>query len=65
MPGRSGRVVLEIDPEIKRRLYGRLTHEGRTLKEWFLERAEAYLAGDTSVQLKLRQLDDLNKSEDP
>jgi hypothetical protein len=58
MPGRSGRVVLEIDPEVKRRLYGKLAHEGRTLKAWFLERAEAYLAGDSSVQLELRQVND-------
>ena len=53
MRGKSGRLVLEIDPTTKRRLYAKLASDGRTLKEWFLERAEAYLEGDESVQLEL------------
>lgn len=41
--GSSGRIVIEIEPEAKRRLYAALAHEGLTLKEWFLKNAEKYL----------------------
>ena len=49
----SGRVVLEVTPELKRRLHSRLAAEGRTLKEWFLEQAHAYLSRSWPVQLSL------------
>lgn len=49
----SGRIVLEISPELKRRLHARLAAEGRTLKDWFLEAADKYLAGPIPVQLQL------------
>lgn len=42
--GQSGRVVLEIDPVLKRALHSRLVAEGRSLKNWFLEQAGAYLS---------------------
>lgn len=41
--GNSGRIVLEVDPELKAQLYAALGREGRTLKDWFLEQAEQYL----------------------
>lgn len=41
--GQSGRVVLEIDPAVKRALHARLAGEGRTLKDWFLEQANDFL----------------------
>jgi hypothetical protein len=41
--GQSGRIVLEIDPTIKRAIHARLVAEGRSLKGWFLERVEEYL----------------------
>ena len=41
--GSSGRVVVEIDPELKRELYAELIREGRTLKDWFIDRAERYV----------------------
>lgn len=41
--GSSGRIVIEIEPEAKRRLYAALAHEGLTLKDWFLKNAEKYL----------------------
>ena len=53
MRSKSGRIVLEIDPALKHRLHARLASDGRTLKEWFLERAEAYLADAEAVQLEL------------
>lgn len=41
--GDSGRIVLEIDPAEKQELYGALTRDGMTLKDWFLRRAGEYL----------------------
>ncbi|MBU1695264.1 MAG: hypothetical protein KKC51_15065 [Verrucomicrobia bacterium] len=41
--GESGRIVLEIDPSAKDRLYEAVTKDGLTLKEWFLRKAEEYL----------------------
>lgn len=38
--GKSGRVVLEIDPELKRRLYATLEGNQQTMKEWFVREAE-------------------------
>ena len=42
--GKSGRIVLEIDPSLKNDLYEALQEEGITLKEWFLRQTEPYLA---------------------
>ena len=53
MRGKSGRLVLEIDPATKRQLYSKLASEGLTLKDWFLAKVEGYLANDSSVQLRL------------
>ena len=50
--GSSGRVVIEIDPELKRQLHAALEREGLTMKEWFLGRAQQYLF--ENVQLALR-----------
>lgn len=41
--GKSGRIVLEIDPELKRELYGKITAKGISLKEWFIASATDYL----------------------
>ena len=38
--GTSGRIVIDLDPEFKQRLYGTLRSKGMTLKEWFLGQAE-------------------------
>lgn len=37
--GHSGRIVIEIDPKLKNHLYSELMKEGRTLKDWFIEKA--------------------------
>lgn len=42
--GSSGRIVVEVSPALKKRLYAGLTLDGITLKLWFQERAAAYLA---------------------
>ena len=41
--GRSGRIVVEVDPALKKRLHAALTLDGITLKDWFRQQAEAYL----------------------
>lgn len=42
----SGRVVVDLTPSIKRRLYSALALENKSLKEWMMERIEWYLAKD-------------------
>jgi len=49
--GDSGRIVIEIDPELKKELYGALTEQGLNLKQWFLGNAKQYL--DQRIQLSL------------
>lgn len=49
--GESGRIVLEIDPELKRRLYSILALENKTLKEWFVALAVQHI--DTQQQPSL------------
>jgi hypothetical protein len=51
--GRSGRVIIELDTNLKDALYGQLKADGLTLKEWFIRRVAAYLEGDVEG----RQLD--------
>ena len=42
--GSSGRVVIEIQPEIKQELHTVLRLEGTNLKTWFMEQVEELLA---------------------
>lgn len=41
--GNSGRIVIEIDPHLKRQLYSALAYDGSTLKAWFINAASMYL----------------------
>ena len=41
--GNSGRLVIEIDPSIKKELYDALDQKGLNMKEWFLMNAKVYL----------------------
>lgn len=41
--GTSGRIVIEIDPDLKRQLYAALEQDGQTLKDWFVKNANSYL----------------------
>ena len=41
--GSSGRIVLEVDPHLKKRLHAVVALEGRSLKDWFIEQAMAYI----------------------
>jgi hypothetical protein len=40
--GESGRIVIEVDPTLKRELYAVLAMSGSTLKDWFVRSAEDY-----------------------
>jgi len=40
--GPSGRLVIEIDPALKRRLHSALVADGMTLKDWFISQVHAY-----------------------
>lgn len=39
----SRRIVVHVDPMLKRRLYAALAMENSTLKEWFTRSVERYL----------------------
>jgi hypothetical protein len=41
--GNSGRIVIEVDTDLKRMLYVTLEKDNLTLKEWFIRKATAYL----------------------
>jgi hypothetical protein len=53
MIGKSGRIVIEIDPETKCQLYAALASQKLNLKEWFLQNAEDYIDGKGQLQLSL------------
>jgi hypothetical protein len=42
--GPSGRIVIEIEPELKETLYEALEEDHATLKDWFTHRVNRYLA---------------------
>ena len=46
--GKSGRVVVDLDPQFKEKLHETLKQRGTTLKQWFLEQAETYCEPDGS-----------------
>ena len=49
--GSSGRVVIEIDPDLKQELYDALDKEGLKLKQWFLKNVESYLRDRSQLSL--------------
>lgn len=51
--GNSGRIVIEVAPDVKRQLYSALARDGMSLKEWFLRNAEVYLEGGGQLSLPL------------
>lgn len=46
--GNSGRIVIDVDPELKRRLYSSLALSGSTLKDWFTSTAEGLVEEKTA-----------------
>lgn len=53
--GKSGRIVLEVDPSLKRELYLALEHEQQTLKGWFTAHAQQFLNEQTQPSLFVAQ----------
>lgn len=49
--GPSGRIVVEVEPGLKRELHSALLKDGKTLKDWFVTQAESFVE---SRQLALR-----------
>jgi hypothetical protein len=49
--GESGRIVLEIEPNLKRKLYSALALENKTLKEWFIALAIEHIQAQQQPQL--------------
>ena len=56
--GTSGRVVIEVDPDLKGELYAVLDLDGLTLKEWFVQRANKYVADRVQPSLALKFTDE-------
>lgn len=53
--GKSGRIVLEISPQIKRNLYLALEKNQITLKDWFVEAACSYISSNLQSLFLLDQ----------
>lgn len=49
--GKSGRIVIVIDPGLKRRLYASLAEDQCSLKDWFIERAQDFIANKEQPKL--------------
>ena len=54
--GPSGRLVIEMDPLVKRELHSKLAADGLTLKDWFLRKADDYLGQRSGSKSEARQL---------
>lgn len=63
--GQSGRIVLEVDPELKNELYSAISKKGITLKDWFVDTAEQYIKYQIAEkQLTFNSLLNSSKDED-
>lgn len=49
--GKSGRIVIEVDPDLKNALYVELARLGMTLKDWFIGEAERLVAAGRQPSL--------------
>jgi hypothetical protein len=56
--GDSGRVVIEVDPDLKRKLYSILAIDNSTLKEWFVRAVKSFIAEHEQPRLP-----ELNKKQ--
>ena len=53
--GTSGRIVLEIDPLLKKQIYAALEENGITLKSWFVDAAKSQLIEKKQLLLSLEE----------
>ena len=51
--GKSGKVIIEMDPDLKRQLYAALSLEGITMKDWFLQNAAYYIESQGQLRFPL------------
>lgn len=49
--GESGRIVVEVEPDLKAELYVALARENLTLKAWFIREAQRYVKGSRQLAL--------------
>lgn len=63
--GQSGRVVVEVDPELKRHLYSALAIENSTLKDWFVSAAKQYVAEREQPLLPISVSNNQNRAKRP
>jgi len=54
--GNSGRVVIEMEPELKKELHAVLRKEGTNLKTWFLDNVDQLLAKKGQQSLPLEEV---------
>ena len=59
--GSSGRIVIEIEPELKQELYSALGDEQLNLKQWFLCNVEEFLRNKTQLPLDLNVENDFTE----
>ena len=50
-----GRILIEIEPELKEELYDALQKEGVNLKSWFLDNVQDYLSDRSQLKLFLTE----------
>lgn len=50
--GESGRIVLEVEPELKKTLYSILAMEQKTLKDWFVDKAQKHIKENKSFLIQ-------------
>lgn len=60
--GASGRIVIEMSPELKRELYAALARDGVNLKGWFLRQVDEYLSHGWQRSLDLMGADSTQAS---
>lgn len=53
--GKSGRVVIEIDPRLKKELYAVLRRNELNLKDWFVKSAESYITNSIQDTLPFEE----------
>ncbi len=51
--GSSGRIVLEIEPDLKKELYKSLAMDSMNMKQWFLQQVSVYMESNNQLPLKL------------
>ena len=61
--GNSGRIVIEIEPDLKQELHAALRKEGLNLKAWFLDNAQEFLADREQLKLAFNDAEDQQGGE--